>query len=142
MNRETIYAALFDIVSNAYGWKTTSRILKHWQDLAPIEQPACFMAQVGEEAIRTTRLPAKWVLDVRLYLYTHAKTTVGEVPAVSINKAIDAIAASLKPVPAVNTQTLGGLVEDARIEGQITTDEGYLGEQAVAIIPIKIITAD
>jgi hypothetical protein len=35
--------------------------------------------------------------------------------------------------------TLGGLVNYCRIEGDIETDEGLLGEQAVAIIPVSIL---
>ena len=38
-----------------------------------------------------------------------------------------------------NVQTLGGLVSDCWISGKIETDEGALGGQAVAIIPIEMI---
>jgi hypothetical protein len=143
MNREPIYAALFTRLANAYAWTTASRVLEHWSDMPPARQPAMFMTQVGERAQVDTRLPTRWFLDVKVYLYATSQTQVNEVPATILNNMIDAITNAMKPdYAAVNTQTLGGLVEYARIEGDLTTDEGFLGEQAVAIIPIRILTAD
>ena len=143
MNREPIYAALFTRLSNAYAWNTASRVLKHWSDMPPIEQPAMFMTQVGERAEVDTRFPTRWYLDVKIYLYANSQTQVNEIPATILNNMIDAVFTAMKPdYAAVNTQTLGGLVEYARIEGELTTDEGFIGEQAVAIIPIRILTAD
>ena len=43
---------------------------------------------------------------------------------------------------ATGKQTLGGLVHDCRIAGDIETDEGRLGDQAVAIIPIEMMSRD
>ena len=43
------------------------------------------------------------------------------------------------PGRARNAQTLGGLVFDTWINGTIETDEGYLGQQGVAKIPVRII---
>jgi len=34
---------------------------------------------------------------------------------------------------------LANLVRHARIEGRIETDEGVLGDQAVAVIPVEIL---
>ena len=39
-------------------------------------------------------------------------------------------------------QTLDGLVMGCRIDGKIETDEGALGAQSVAIVPITVLTAD
>jgi hypothetical protein len=139
MNREAIHAALFALVSSRAGFITTSRKLRHWADVSPIEQPALFQAQGGETAIRTTGFTAKWELSVKLYLYAH--TGGGLAPTSVLNPLVDAVIAALAPLPAIERQTLGGLVHDCRIDGTIETDEGVLGDQAVAIIPIRIITA-
>ena len=39
-------------------------------------------------------------------------------------------------------QILDGLVMDCRIDGKIETDEGTLGAQSVAIVPITVLIAD
>lgn len=143
MNREPIYAALFAKLQGAYAWKTASRNLKHWSDVRPPMQPAMFMTQVSEEAVTQTRQKTRWFMDVKVYVYTHQATQSGDIPAQSLNTMLDAITAALQPDSVVQeVQTLGGLVEYARIEGGIETDEGFLGDQAVAIIPIRILTAD
>jgi len=143
MNREAIYTALFAKLQGAYAWTTSDRILAHWSDLPPVQQPAMFQTQIGEQAQTVTRQKTKWLLSVKVYVYAHAQTQNGVPPATIINTLLDAITNAMKPDNAVvEVQNLGGLVEYARIEGNIETDEGFLGEQAVAIIPISILTAD
>ena len=44
--------------------------------------------------------------------------------------------ATLAPDPITNKCTLDGLVQHAWVEGTIETDEGLLGEQGFAMIPI------
>lgn len=138
MNREPIYAALFAKLATVPGVVTASRKLKHWADVSPIEQPALFQAQKSEVAARTTGLNPKWTLDVTLYVYVNTSGDVS--PTTTLNDVLDAICAALAPLPGL-TQTLAGLVHDCRIEGAIETDEGTLGDQAIALIPVRIITA-
>lgn len=138
MNREAIYAALFAKLAAIPGLVTMSRKLKHWADVQPIEQPALYLAQKTETAQPQTGLPPKWLLSVDVYVYV--RTTGADAPGPVINPILDAVAAALEPDnPIRNTCTLGGLVEWARIEGTIETDEGTLGDQAVAIVPINIL---
>jgi len=90
---------------------------------------------------RITRQPAKLMMSVKVYLYAHSQTAAGRAPASVLNDLVDAVFAAMAPnAPGLETQTLGGLVEWARIEGSIETDEGLLGDQAVAIVPITILT--
>lgn len=138
MIREPIYAALFAKLSNVAGFTTRSRKLKHWSDVGPTEQPALFMAQKGETAQIVRGQPTRWTLSIDVYLYV--KTAGSDAPAQLLNPLLDAITAALAPDnPIENTQTLGGLVHRCWIEGQIETDEGTLGDQAVAIVPINIL---
>ena len=138
MNREPIYAALFAKFANIPGVVTVGRKLRHWADVNPIEQPALFQAQKSETAIRSTGLNLKWQLELTLYLYVNTSGDVS--PTVTLNRIMDAVLAALQPLPGL-TQTLGGLVHDCRVEGRIETDEGVLADQAVALIPVSIITA-
>lgn len=137
INREPIYAALFAKLSASAGYATTSRRLKHWNDVPSGEQPALFMAQRNEVAATKGRgLPTEWTLSVDVYVYV--RTDGGQAPGPLLNQLLDAVEAALAPSQLENVQTLGGLVHWCRIEGAIETDEGTLGDQAVAIIPISM----
>lgn len=140
MNREAIYSALFALMATVPGLTTASRKLKHWSDVPPARRPALFQTQ-GRETVMATAangLPARWLLEATLYLYVSGTgmTSPGEV----LNPILDAIAARLEPDPAGGPQTLGGLVHYARIEGAIETAEGTLGDDEVALIPVRILT--
>ena len=63
-------------------------------------------------------------------------------PSSVMNPLLDAVTAALAPDNPINTaQTLGGTVAHCWIEGAIETDEGTLGDQAVAIVPVRILTS-
>lgn len=139
MKREPIYKALFDRINEINGISTCSRILQHWDDVSPNMQPALFLAQDSQGVGQVTGFPSKYVLGAKLWIYTHRDTN-GEVPATQINNILDAVDAALAPDPqTLNKQTLGGLVEHCWIDGSIDTDEGLLGNQAVAIVPIRML---
>ncbi len=141
MTREPIYEALFALLAGAAGFTTASRRLRHWSDVAAAEQPALFLAQKSETAELKRGLPAKWTCDVDAYVYCHAPDEL-TAPTTVLNPLLDAIEAALAPQPggdvAANAQTLGGLAYQAWINGKIETDEGTLGGQSVAIVPIRI----
>jgi hypothetical protein len=141
MNRETIYGALFAKLQGAASFKTASRRLRHWGDLQPGEQPALFQAQKDETAHRARGLPPKWTLNLDIYVYAQAPDDT-TAPSTVLNPLLDSIEAALAPAGAdlaTGVQTLGGLVSHCWISGKITTDEGVLGGQAVAIVPIEIV---
>lgn len=137
MNREDIYKALFDKIKNTTGIVTASRRLRMWTEVPQSEQPALFMAQTGEIAETQTNQYTRWRLQVEFYIYVHTQDT-RESPASALNPIIDEIVDKLMPQNQ-EVQTLGGLVHYCRINGQIQTDEGVLGDQAIAIIPIEIL---
>lgn len=141
MNREAIYSALFAKVQSIQGLVTISRKLAHWSDVPPSQQPALFCVQGNQSAIPgdpARGLPTKWTLSVDVYVY--ARTDGGQVPGTVMNPILDAIETALKPDnPMTRTQTLGGLVEHCWIEGDVQTDEGALGDQAVSIVPVRIL---
>jgi hypothetical protein len=138
MNREAIYAALFTLVSSDPALQTVSRKLLHWSDVPASQRPALFMAQKREAVVQSTGRPGRWLLTVDLYVYVSTKGN--DYPGAVLNPILDLISSKLdNPIPGV-PQTLGGLVQWARIEGAIETDEGTLGDDAVAIIPVHILT--
>ena len=100
-----------------------------------------FLAQKSETAEQSRGLPTKWICDVDAYVYCHAPDEL-PAPTTILNPLLDTIEAALAPFAggdiAANAQTLGGLAYRAWIDGKIETDEGTLGGQAVAIVPIRI----
>jgi hypothetical protein len=138
ITREAIYKALFERLSTIPGLNTKSRRLLHWDDVPAANQPALFVVQAGEVATRKKGVPATWTLRVEVYLYVQAGNDRDATPATVLNDLLDAVEASLVPEPGVGAQTLGGLCRDCAISGDIETDEGLFGGQAVAIVPIEI----
>jgi len=139
--REPIYAALFDLAAGAAGFVTAERRLRHWSDVAPAEQPALFMTQKSEiAAVKTPGAPTVWTLLVELYLYAHSSDAHLS-PATVLNPLVDAVEAALAPAATTGLQHLGlpSMVQHATIAGKIETEEGVLGDQAIAIIPVEIL---
>ena len=84
--------------------------------------------------------PSVWTLNIELYLYAHSSDPYLS-PATVLNPLIDAVEAALAPSPITSLQDLGlpAMVQHAMIAGKIDTDEGALGDQAIAIIPVQIL---
>ncbi len=142
INRETIYAAVFDRVKDLAGLITTSRRSRHWNDVSAAEQPALFQEQRPETKKVEARFPAIHTLNVDLVLYVNVGNDPSAVPATQLNALIDAVEAALEPDPGKEEQTLGGLVKRCRVSGTIEIADGMnMGPQAVAVIPVEIITA-
>jgi hypothetical protein len=141
MTREPLYAALFALLSGTGAFTTASRRLRHWSDVEAAEQPALFLVQKRESAKAAEGSPPVWRAEIDLYVYCQAPDDE-TAPAAVLNPLIDAIEAALAPQGpdlARGTQTLGGLARHCEISGAIETDEGALGGQAVAIVPIEIL---
>ena len=149
LDREAIYAALFTRLQNLTGIVTASRVWKHWDDVDVCEQPALYLAQGSERPIQQRGTPPQWTLTPTIYLYVRA--TEGDpyaAPGTKLNALIKAIegalerkAADVAPYggPEEWSTTLGGLCSHCKISGTIETDEGLLGNQSVAVIPIEIL---
>ena len=132
--RNKIFMALAKRLEAIPGIETVSRRLEHWADVSKERQPALYMAPQSQTYTVAGRgMPPKRSLPVSLYLYCN-----NDDPSL-MQDLLDAIEAALEPDEGEETLTLGGLVSHCRIEGQIETDEGLLGDQAVAIIPISIL---
>jgi hypothetical protein len=141
ISREPIYAALFGLIETAADFAVVDRRLRHWSSVLPAEQPALFMAQKSELAsVRTLGAPTVWTLSVDLYVYAHSSDPY-LAPATVLNPLLDAVEAALAPSATTGIQDLGlpAIVQHAYISGKIETDEGVLGDQAVAIVPLEIL---
>ncbi|GHH09360.1 hypothetical protein GCM10008023_05950 [Sphingomonas glacialis] len=137
IQREPIYAALFALVSSVQGLKTTSRKLKHWNDVQASAMPALFQAQTAQMSNGADFLPVRWTLGALLYLYVSTKGA--DNPGSVVNPIVDAITHLFEPNAVGGGQTLGGLVQWARIGGTIETSEGTLDNLEVIQIPIHML---
>ena len=137
--RESVYAALAASLANLVGIKTVSRRLKHWADVPRDEQPYLGISQARETSEGAIGAPMKWKWQLDLYLYTNSQTD--ETAATNLNAALDSVCNALNalnPVTGRNTLGLPLDVQYCRVDGSIETDEGTLGQQSVAIIPVTI----
>ena len=145
MTREDIYKALFVLIqtaATAAGAKTCSRKLRHWADVPAAEQPTIFQIQRNETSTQQRGVPAKWTLNVDIYVYVNTGKDPKAAPSTLLNPILDAIEAVMSPCEPDGPQTLGGLVSHCWIAGTIETAEGVLGSQEVAIIPVEIVGAE
>ena len=141
IERETIYSALFALAASSADFTNASRRLKHWSDVAPAEQPALFMSEKGAEArVKTLGGPVEWRLYADFWIYVYSDDPY-LAPSSLLNPLIDALEAALAPAPATGIQNLGlpAMVQHAYIAGKVETDEGTLGDQALAIVPVEIL---
>jgi hypothetical protein len=141
IQREPIYAALWLLASNAASFVTANRRLRHWTDVTPVEQPALFMSEKGgQAAVKALGAPVIWTLSADLFVYAHSSDPY-QAPATILNPLVDALEAALAAPAATGVQQLGlpSMIQHAYIAGRIETDEGVLGDQAVAVVPIRIL---
>jgi hypothetical protein len=139
--REPIYAALWALAAGAAQFATASRRLRHWSDVSPAEQPALFMSEKGGHAVvKALGAPVVWTLYADFFIYAHSGDPYAA-PAMILNPLLDALEAALAPAPATGIQNLGlpNMVQHAYIAGRVETDEGVLGDQAIAIVPVEIL---
>jgi hypothetical protein len=139
--RESIYGALWSLGAGAARFASASRRLRHWTDVAPTEQPALFMSEKGGHATtRALGAPIVWSLYADFFIYVQSSDPY-LAPAMILNPLLDAIEAALAPSPVTGVQNLGlpAMVQHAYIAGKVETDEGILGDQAIAIVPVEIL---
>lgn len=156
--RERIFVALFDRLKALPGFVSSSRIYLGWDAVEAALQPRLVMVKGDEIQIGTRKgMPPAWRIEVKAIVLV--RTTEGDPelpPSTQINELISAIETALVRTliegPAIDAPfqsnpsgtwgtSLGGLCVACQIEGDIITDEGALGHQGVAVIPIAIYTA-
>jgi len=137
-SRETIYAALFSLASNAAGFVTKTRRIKEYADVDSATQPAILQVELGEKWDAPVGQPPVVTLAARLFIYCESNDPTAPA-STQINTLLDAVTNALASTSWQNfRQTLGGLVQHARIAGEVTIAEGLSG-QSEAILPIEIL---
>lgn len=141
-DREAIYAALFALITPAYAWKNTpSRRVKLWGDVPLEQRPAMFQFEGHDEQWNwNNSANPNVVLEASIYVYFNSKDE-SVVGATEMNQVLNAITNRLIPSGrdlSTGRQTLGGLVQSARIQGSVTRVPGDLDGDGMAIVPIRL----
>ncbi len=147
--REQVSLALFNLLTSAYDFATTSRRMQILTDIASANKPALYLDEEFETHSRDKHpVPAVRHINYKVYIFTQADQSIGsdpaDVPVTQMNNIFDLIDplqdGILKPDDTLqNRQTLGGLVYDCYIEGVVNKIPGDLDNQGVITIPIRVI---
>lgn len=151
LNRERLFSTLYDRLSAIPDFAFKSRLFKTYDDLPIDNQPALIMCKGQEQIITAKGMPPIWKLDGSLYIYCRNDFDTNVSPSIQLNNIIQKVEECFERKPneiqSVYAQytndldfttTLGGLCVSCTIFGTIVTDEGTLGNQAVALIPFQI----
>ena len=135
--RETIYGALFVRLQTIAGIKTYSRRMRSIADTPANLMPALYMAQTFQRPLYEAGRAVQWELGADVYLYAFDRANQN--PGGVINPLVDGLYSALAFDNIMqNSCTLGGLALKCEI-GDIETDEGTMGEQAIVRAPITIL---
>lgn len=145
-SREAIAVALLALFKAAPGgFVTIGRRHIMPPQLSGMQQPALFLAGTMEDSKQMSRgVPGRTVVEFALFVYCQGsgvQEPAGEETAVTetvLNALLANIDAALAPDINGN-QTLGGLVSHCWIEGQTFKDPGLLSDQAMAIVPVRML---
>ena len=141
MNRDAIFAAVFAMASGAPGLNRAERLLKEPHQYEIGDLPVLNFHHGNE---RPKQLqgggPVFWKFNPELYLYLLGGDDQADTALCNM---LDYLAACFAPpAPGVVKQTLGGLVSEAYLDGEVITGsvEG-VSSRIVAIFPLTVILA-
>lgn len=125
-------------------FKTVSRRVKLFSDVDTGSQPACFQAEHTSTEGQTTNLPYKTTLEANWIIYHATGKDKKAIPAIENNLIIKGVRIALEPKPndpgfLDRRNTLGGLVHHCFISGRIFRDPGDIDDQAMIVVPIKLL---
>lgn len=142
--REQAMIALFNLLASSSTYNYTSRRFQTWDQINSCLKPAMLMIEHKETHIKQKLItPAVRMLNVDVYLFIADGQDQNKYPIIALNNLIDAIDPSsggvLAPNGGQSQQTLGGLVTNVYIDGDIIKVPGDIDGLGVAIIPLKVV---
>jgi len=149
---ERIEAALFALLQTAIGplpinpgdpilypFVTATRNPSLPQNVPAANQPLLGLISLGASQVESQAQGLeKWLLHFRVVVYIRADATSDAIPSQQINYALKAIVFAMRSSATFERQRLGGLVDDASIEGDILRDNGNIDKQCALLIPIVV----
>lgn len=154
-NREAISVALFNLLKGANGpganqFQFNSFFRRGYApgSITGAMLPAAMLVKIGERVHRYQETGrglglVKYFLDYRLLIEDIGTFTFNPddpaIPETEINQILHAVDFVLTPTPSGETQTLGGLVLDAWMEGEAEISQPILSNRLIIAIPIHIL---
>ena len=112
-----------------------------WSKTAPANQPCLYVVQVAEHTSQESAFGEnRWVLYFTLEVYAQADAASAAVPDTLINAILDGIELTIQSKPKGMPQTLGGIVTNCWIEGEIVLGTGQIETQLMMLVPVRIVT--
>jgi len=141
--REQVATALFALLLTSGNYVTSSRRLQTIDQVGPLDKPALFMVEHKEQHAKGKNItPAIRTMDVDVFIFISVGQDPNVVPMTALNNLIDAIdpvsGGVLAPGPN-GQQTLGGLVTNCYIDGDVVKVPGDFDGNGVAVVPIKVL---
>ena len=143
VSRRSVTAALWTLLEGAYSWKFADQRAQVPDDVMNFAQPALFLTKIKESVTQGDRNFAmtSYVLHYAVMIFVRASGAVDDptdTTEMIIDDIIDAIDGALSSPRVGEPQTLGGLVSNVWIEGEVMIDPPALFEQAAIFIPISV----
>jgi hypothetical protein len=129
---------------------TVDTLVKTWDDVPASEQPCCLIALGSQSPTYSGSIgsPPTWSISATIYIYCRRAP---QRSVLEIGRLLNELEGALEWQPSDMTgkgypsgmgmtfqTTLGGLVQYARIAGEVMTDEGSLGDQQVAVVNVEM----
>jgi hypothetical protein len=142
-SRTTIMTALFTLLQGVTSFAFTSQRFVMWDQLSPQTQfPALLLWEEGDHYEWLSEPTARVTMTAQAIMYLNASADQTVAPVQDIDALLDLIDAALKPTgpdKLTGRQSLGGLVYNCRIEGEVKKASGDLDNISVLIVPIHIV---
>jgi hypothetical protein len=142
-NPEVISLALFIQLGQAnFPFKSMDRKGKIWSNVQPGDQPYLGVIELGGRVVQDSAIGlTKHTMRFAILVYIRADASRDQsaiLPVTNLNAAWQAIEAALNSSPVGERQTLGGIVNNAWVNGEVILDTGILDEQLALMIPVSV----
>jgi alpha-D-ribose 1-methylphosphonate 5-triphosphate synthase subunit PhnH len=143
-SRVTIFTALFNVVKTVANFQTVNQRFIPWTQLSAAQMPALTAFEDRDVYEWLADPLARIKMRVHLIMYFAAPQDLTFAPVQDLDNVLDALDVALRPSgtdQATGRQTLGGLVYNARIEGEVVKASGDLDGISALICPVEVTVA-
>lgn len=141
--RKAVAAALLAQLNASSAFPTVGRRLTDPTTIGDGNYPGLFLIKPTERTERASgSLPSKRIMEFYACVYTNVGDDQNAIPADAIDDLLDVIDIALAPGPADQLrggrQTLGGLVENCIVDGNIDIGPNDVLAKGQAVVPITV----
>lgn len=141
---EAIEAAVFALLAGMVTTPTVQKFTRKYistTDFSNLSLPVVefFITRESQDGAKPGS-PTKLTLHGKIFVFVSTIDTAVE-PTTALNNIVKGVRTVLAPAAGANNyQTLGGLVVDCRINGDVERDPGFISGVGAAAIPLEITT--